>query len=191
MKKNIKNKSAQKVAKFLKERKLHKKDFALMIGVTLSYVYNLIDEKLPFTKRVVTIERIATIMDVSPTDFEEYTAPIEQEAESKELKRIKQAIKEYYSSTYDFLLKFKRQNRLEIVDILRGAKPLFIDFDKFCNLTIKTGLFDYDTAFGLWWHTFKKHLRQNGFDTEQEYNKIFINEALNAGYKSLQAKIRA
>ena len=44
-----KEKSSQKVAKFLEKNNLHKKDFAEMIGVTLSYVYNLIDETIPFS----------------------------------------------------------------------------------------------------------------------------------------------
>ena len=48
MKKELTNeKSSQKVAKFLDKNGLHKKDFAEMIGVTLSYVYNLIDETIP------------------------------------------------------------------------------------------------------------------------------------------------
>ena len=36
-------KSSKKVADFLEQNNLHKKDFAQMIGVTLSYVYNIID----------------------------------------------------------------------------------------------------------------------------------------------------
>ena len=44
MKQIIPEKSSEKVAKFLKKSSLHKRDFAEMIGVTLSYVYNLIDE---------------------------------------------------------------------------------------------------------------------------------------------------
>ena len=40
-------KSSEKVANFLESNHLHKKDFAEMIGVTLSYVYNLIDETIP------------------------------------------------------------------------------------------------------------------------------------------------
>ena len=39
----IPQKSSEKVASFLTKNALHKRDFAEMIGVTLSYVYNLID----------------------------------------------------------------------------------------------------------------------------------------------------
>lgn len=45
----IQEKSSEKVAKFLEKNSLHKKDFAEMIGVTLSYVYNLIDDAIPFS----------------------------------------------------------------------------------------------------------------------------------------------
>ena len=73
MKKELTNeKSSQKVAKFLDKNGLHKKDFAEMIGVTLSYVYNLIDETIPFSTRSTTLERIATVMDINPEEFEEY-----------------------------------------------------------------------------------------------------------------------
>ena len=46
MKQIIPEKSSEKLAKFLKKNSLHKRDFAEMIGVTLSYVYNLIDENV-------------------------------------------------------------------------------------------------------------------------------------------------
>ena len=50
----IQEKSSEKVAKFLDKNSLHKKDFAEMIGVTLSYVYNLIDNTIPFSTRGTT-----------------------------------------------------------------------------------------------------------------------------------------
>ena len=48
-----------------------------MIGVTLSYVYNLIDNTIPFSTRSTTLERIATVMEVEPETFEEYRIPQE------------------------------------------------------------------------------------------------------------------
>ena len=75
MKQIIPEKSSEKVAKFLEKNSLHKRDFAEMIGVTLSYVYNLIDETVPFSTRGTTIERIATVMDIEPEAFGEYRIP--------------------------------------------------------------------------------------------------------------------
>ena len=77
MKQIIPEKSSEKVAKFLEKNSLHKRDFAEMIGVTLSYVYNLIDETVPFSTRGTTIERIATVMDIEPENFSEYRIPQE------------------------------------------------------------------------------------------------------------------
>ena len=55
MKNEIKTiKSSQKLANFLEKNSIHKKDFAEMIGVTLSYVYNLVDETIPFSTRSTT-----------------------------------------------------------------------------------------------------------------------------------------
>ena len=73
----VPQKSSEKVALFLTKNALHKRDFAEMIGVTLSYVYNLIDETVPFSTRGTTIERIATVMDIEPEEFEEYKIPQE------------------------------------------------------------------------------------------------------------------
>jgi len=67
----IQEKSSEKVAKFLEKNSLHKKDFAEMIGVTLSYVYNLIDNSIPFSTRGTTLERIATVMEIEPEEFED------------------------------------------------------------------------------------------------------------------------
>ena len=73
----VQEKSSEKVAKFLEKNALHKKDFAEMIGVTLSYVYNLIDNSIPFSTRGTTLERIATVMEIEPEEFEEYKIPQE------------------------------------------------------------------------------------------------------------------
>src|SRR5574344_1970912 len=73
----IEQKSSEKVGTFLDKNGLHKKDFAEMIGVTLSYVYNLIDDTIPFSTRGTTLERIATVMEIEPDEFGEYKIPQE------------------------------------------------------------------------------------------------------------------
>ena len=116
------------VADFLEKNNLHKKEFAQMIGVTLSYVYNLIDENVPFSTRSATLERIAVVMDINPEDFIEYQIPQEIESYGENLLMLKELIKFNNFSTLDFLKMFERRKRLELVDILRGAKPIQIDF---------------------------------------------------------------
>lgn len=121
-------KSSEKVSNFLESNHLHKKDFAEMIGVTLSYVYNLIDSAIPFSTRGITLERIATVMDIEPEEFVEYKIPQEPILidEAVEFLRDKQQNKGV--STVQLLKSFPRKKRVEVVDILRGARPIPLDW---------------------------------------------------------------
>lgn len=121
-------KSSEKVARFLDENNLHKKDFAEMIGVTLSYVYNLIDNTIPFSTRSTTLERIATVMDIEPEEFDEYKIPQEPILVDDSIEFIREQQKAKKMSTVQFLKAFPRKKRLEIVDILRGAAPIPLDW---------------------------------------------------------------
>ena len=107
---------------------LHKKDFAEMIGVTLSYVYNLIDETIPFSTRSTTLERIATVMEIEPEEFKEYKIPQEPLLIEESVIFIKDSLKSKKMSVVNFLKSFPRRKRLEIVDMLRGVLPLPIDY---------------------------------------------------------------
>ena len=116
MKQIVPEKSSEKVSKFLKKNSLHKKDFAEMIGVTLSYVYNLIDETVPFSTRGTTLERIATVMDINPEEFGEYRIPQEPILIDEHVEILKDYIKENKMSIVSFLKSFPRKKRIEIVD---------------------------------------------------------------------------
>ena len=128
MKQIIPEKSSEKVAKFLEKNSLHKRDFAEMIGVTLSYVYNLIDETVPFSTRGTTIERIATVMDIEPEAFGEYRIPQEPILVDESVEMIKDYIKDNKLSVVSFLKAFPRKKRINIVDLLRGALPIPLDY---------------------------------------------------------------
>ena len=121
-------KSSEKVSNFLEKNDLHKKDFAEMIGVTLSYVYNLIDNTIPFSTRATTLERIATVMDIEPEEFNEYKIPQEPLLLDDAIEFIRTKQEEKNLSTVQFLKAFPRKKRIEIVDILRGAKPIPLDW---------------------------------------------------------------
>ena len=73
---NQQESSSERLIRFLDAESLHKKDFAEMIGVTLSYVYSLIDKEIPFSTRTTTLERIAVVMDTEPETFQEYKRQI-------------------------------------------------------------------------------------------------------------------
>ena len=154
------------VAEFLEKNNLHKKDFAQMIGVTLSYVYNLIDENVPFSTRAITLERIATVMDINPEDFIEYQIPSDTIPYSENLLLLKDLIKYNGYSTLDFLRFFERKKRLELVDILRGAKPIQIDFSELKKIA-NTLKMSNEELFNLWKSRMIEYLKEGGFNIER------------------------
>lgn len=123
-------KSSKKLADFLEKTGLHKKDFAQMVGVTLSYVYNLIDESIPFSTRSATLERIAVVMDINPEEFPEYRIPQEPIIIDNTIEFLKEKQHEKGLSTVQFLKAFPRKKRMEIVDIMRGALPIPVDWNE-------------------------------------------------------------
>jgi len=166
----IPQKSSEKVASFLNKNALHKKDFAEMIGVTLSYVYNLIDETVPFSTRGTTIERIATVMEIEPEDFSEYKIPQEPILVDESIETIKDYLKENRMSIVSFLKSFPRKKRLDVVDILRGALPVPIDY-KELELIGKTLNMPQEEIYSMWETRMKQVLENAGMN-------IYSNSAL-------------
>ena len=167
--------SSKKLSMFLEKNNLHKKDFAQMIGVTLSYVYNLIDENVPFSTRSITLERIATVMDINPEDFIEYQIPQDNISYSENLLMLKDLIKFNKLTTLDFLRLFERKKRLELVDILRGAKPIQIDFLELKKIASALNMSN-DELFALWKSRLIEYLQEGGFNikkNEKLLNSMF------------------
>ena len=163
MKQIIPEKSSEKVAKFLKKNSLHKKDFAEMIGVTLSYVYNLIDETVPFSTRGTTLERIATVMDIEPEEFGEYRIPQEPILIDESVELIKDYIKDNKLTVVSFLISFPRKKRIDIVDILRGALPLPIDYKELKLIGTTLNMED-DEIYNIWETRLKQVLESAGMN---------------------------
>ena len=180
----IKMKSSEMLFNFLENTNLHKKDFAQMIGVTLSYVYNLIDETIPFSTRSTTLERIATVMDISPEEFVEYKIPQDPILIDDTTQFLKEKQKELKMSTVQLLKSFPRKQRLEIVDILRGARPIPLDWvavttiGEVLNIS-KEEMYDY------WEARFKQVLINAGFNFESnsELAKTMFNCCRDFVYK--------
>lgn len=181
----IQTKSSQKVAKFLSGNNLHKKDFAEMIGVTLSYVYNLIDNTIPFSTRSTTLERIATVMDVEPDEFEEYKIPQEPLLIDDSIEFLKDSIKMKGLSIVSFLKAFPRKKRLEIVDILRGATPLPIDFKELSMIAQVLDL-KKDEIYPLWELRIKQVLEASGMNINA--NSALINTMFDCAKKFINLK---
>ena len=166
----IQEKSSEKVAKFLEKNALHKKDFAEMIRVTLSYVYNLIDNSIPFSTRGTTLERIATVMEIQPEEFEEYKIPQEPILIDDSIEFFKDVMKEKGMSVVSFLKSFPRKKRLDIVDMFRGTLPVPIDFKE---LTMIAQVLDLnkEDVYSIWEKRMKQVLESSGMN-------IYSNAAL-------------
>ena len=182
MKQIIPEKSSEKVAKFLNKNSLHKKDFAEMIGVTLSYVYNLIDETVPFSTRGTTIERIATVMDINPEEFGEYRIPQEPILIDESIETIKDYIKDNDLNIVTFLKSFPRRKRIDIVDMLRGALPLPIDY-KELKLIGKILNMPNDEIYSIWENRMREVLESAGMNIYS--NSELVNSMFNCAKKHL------
>src|SRR5574344_1420609 len=181
----IKTKSSEKVAKFLDKTGLHKKDFAEMIGVTLSYVYNLIDNTIPFSTRSTTLERIATVMEVEPEEFEEYKIPGEPILLDESITFLKDSIALKGLSVVNFLKAFPRKKRVEIVDILRGACPLPIDFKELVMIAQVLDL-KKDELYPLWEKRLKQVLETSGMNINS--NSALLNSMFDCAKKYINLK---
>lgn len=126
--------SSKRLITFLEENRLHKKDFAEMIGVTLSYVYSLIDSKIAFSKRITTLERIAVVMGIDPREFPEYKTPEEPRLLDPGIQYLKIHQKKLGLSNVQLLKRFPRSRRVEIVDLWRGAEPLPLDWNYLASI---------------------------------------------------------
>lgn len=181
----VKEKSSEKVARFLEKNALHKKDFAEMIGVTLSYVYNLIDNSIPFSTRGTTLERIATVMEIQPEDFEEYKIPQEPILVDDSVEFFKDVMKEKGMTMVNFLKSFPRKKRLDIVDMLRGTLPIPIDFKE---LTMIAQVLDLskDDVYSMWEKRMKQVLESNGMNIYS--NATLINSMFDCAKRYINLK---
>ncbi len=177
--------SSKKLADFLEKTGLHKKDFAQMIGVTLSYVYNLIDNTIPFSTRGTTLERIATVMEVEPEIFEEYRMPQEPIIIDETVEKIKSKLKSKKISVVNYLKLFPRNKRLDIVDILRGALPVTIDYNELKLMGSITGL-SKEEIFDIWQNRFKQIMETGGMNVYS--NTELISKMLDCAKKYITAQ---
>ena len=181
----IQEKSSEKVSKFLEKNALHKKDFAEMIGVTLSYVYNLIDNTIPFSTRSTTLERIATVMEIEPEEFEEYKIPQEPIVIDEAVEIFRQAMRKKKMSVVNFLKAFPRKKRLEIVDILRGALPAPIDY-KELELMGQILEINKDELYNMWEKRVRQVLETNGMNVYS--NAAMVNAMFDCARKIINLK---
>ena len=125
-------------------------------------------------------------MDILPEEFDEYIIQEEPIPYNPILDNIKTRMKNQKISTLDFLKMLERKKRLEMVDILRGAKPIPIDYDEIKTigdiLKMKKG-----EIFDLWKEIFTNHLKNNGFNFEKNSN--LLDEMFKGAKKYLEKTI--
>jgi len=156
-----------------------------MIGVTLSYVYNLIDNAIPFSTRSTTLERIATVMNIEPEEFEEYKIPQEPLLIDESIEFLKDSLKIKGLSVVSFLKAFPRKKRLEIVDILRGASPLPIDFKELMMIAQILDL-KKEELYPLWENRVRQVLEASGMNINA--NSALINTMFDCAKKFVSLK---
>ena len=185
MKQIIPEKSSEQVAKFLEKNSLHKRDFAEMIGVTLSYVYNLIDNSIPFSTRGTTLERIATVMEVEPEIFDEYKIPQEPIMLDEAVEVLKDNLRKKKLSVVNFLKAFPRKKRLDMVDILRGAMPIPLDYKE---LSMIGQVLDLSTEdiYTIWENRVKQVLESGGMNIYS--NAALVNSMFDCAKKYIDLK---
>lgn len=181
----IKEKSSKMVSDFLEKANLHKKDFAEMIGVTLSYVYNLIDNTIPFSTRGTTLERIATVMEIEPEMFDEYKIPQEPIMVDEALEVLKDNLRKKQLSVVNFLKAFPRKKRLDMVDVLRGAMPIPLDFKE---LSMIGQVLDLSTEeiYAIWENRVKQVLESSGMNIYS--NAALVNSMFDCAKKYIDLK---
>lgn len=160
---SISNSSSHRLIQFLEETNLHKKDFAEMIGVTLSYVYSLIDLEVPFSTRTTTLERISIVMGEEPESFPEYKQPEEPRLMDQGIEFFKQRQKDLNLSNVQFLKRFPRNQRVEIVDMWRGALPMPLDWSQ---LSVIASVLDLgkEDIYPYWQARMQQYLTAGGID---------------------------
>lgn len=158
-----KNESSEKLVEFLNNNNLHKKDFAEMIGVTLSYVYSLTDKTIPFSTRTTTLERIAVVMGLEPFDFPEYKAAEEPKLIDSGIQFLKDRQEEIGLSNIEFIKKFPKSKRAEIVDLWRGAAPLSLDWNNLVSIAKVLDL-SKEEIYPYWQARMQQYLMSGGID---------------------------
>jgi hypothetical protein len=155
--------SSQRLIDFLETNNLHKKEFADMIGVTLSYVYSLIDQHVAFSTRSTTVERIAVVMGLHPQVFPEYRQPDEPKLLDPGVVFLQQQQSKQGLSNLQFLKAFPRAQRAELVDVWRGALPLPLDWQWLMAIALPLGLAPAD-IYPYWEQSLQAHLSSGGLN---------------------------
>ena len=119
-----------------------------------------------------------------PEEFIEYQIPQDVPIYSENLEFLKDTIKQNKLTTVDFLKLFERKKRLNLVDVLRGAKPLPIDFSELKNIADILKMSD-EELFELWRARMSEFLQEGGFNLDK--NKKLIQSMFEGAKRYLKS----
>ena len=114
-------------------------------------------------------------MNIEPEEFEEYKIPQEPILKDDTLELLKSMIKDKKMNTVTFLKAFPRKKRVEIVDMLRGAYPIPIDYKELSMIGQVLDL-DKNDIYNIWEERLKQVLETNGINLNN--NTELINSML-------------
>ena len=123
-------------------------------------------------------------MDINPEEFGEYRIPQEPILIDESVEALKDYIKENGMTVVNFLKSFPRKKRIDIVDILRGALPLPIDY-KELKLIGKTLNIPDEEVYLMWEKRVKQVLESAGMNIYS--NSELINSMFDCAKKHLMA----
>jgi transcriptional regulator with XRE-family HTH domain len=173
--------SSKRLLDFLNQHQLHKKDFAEMIGVTLSYVYSLLDTSVSFSTRITTLERIAVVMDTQPETFAEYKLSDDLRIIDPGIQFLQTRQAQLGLNNVQFLRRFSRQQRIRLVDMWRGVLPLPLNWSELLAMALALELSKKD-VYPFWEARMRQYLSDGGLDPIGNHT---LTEALMNGAKTL------
>jgi DNA-binding Xre family transcriptional regulator len=155
--------SSKRLITFLTDTGLHKKDFAEMIGVTLSYVYSLMDTTMSFSTRITTLERIAVVMSTQPETFAEYKPTDEPRIIDPGIQFLQAKQAQLGLSNLQFLKRCPRSRRVQLVDLWRGVLPLPLNWSELLAIGLVLDLTAQD-IYPFWETRMRQYLHDGGLD---------------------------
>ena len=124
-------------------------------------------------------------MEVEPEVFDEYRLPQEPILIDDSVLKIRNILKSKKMKVVDFLKAFPRNKRLDIVDILRGALPIPIDYKELESIAKVVEMSDEET-FDIWEDRFKQVLELNGMNIYS--NSELVSTMLDCAKKFVSSK---
>jgi hypothetical protein len=122
-------------------------------------------------------------MGISPDEFPEYKASEEPKLIDQGVQFFKEKQKKLGLSNLQFIKKFPRQKRTEIVDLWRGAEPLSLDWSYLSSIAEVLNVSSKE-IYPYWQARMQQYLMMGGFDPIS--NRLLIESMFEGAKKYLK-----